>query len=213
MHDGTDTRSRLLAATETAIRELGWDAASAEAIRKRAGASNGSWVHAFKGGRMEAATLLFLEWHASLWDPMLASLNADARPSDRIFAAACTSLVNWMEQDHARARAYFVLRDVLIRQPAGNAVPSRFQNDEHQVAAWLKRLVAERCPSFPFCVPLVFGVVIAAARAWAESPEGPSLRDALDHLLAAAKPLDLAPRRRAKCAAEAKSGDLFARLS
>ena len=75
---GNQSRARLLEAAQRSFLQHGYDGTTGTMIREAVGLSNGTWAHFMPGGKAQAAAIICLDLHASLWEPVLAELQARA---------------------------------------------------------------------------------------------------------------------------------------
>jgi AcrR family transcriptional regulator len=111
---GEQTRAKLEEAASSLFLETGWEATTGSAIRKRACVSQGSWTHAFKGGKLEIAAAIFERLHIKLWDAVLAEMERGKhRTYDGVVTAGLTELVRQLRYDPERCHLTLHEWDIL----------------------------------------------------------------------------------------------------
>ena len=120
---GEQTRAKLEDAALSLFLETGWEATTGFAIRIRADVSQGSWTHAFPGGKLEIAAAIFEGLHIKLWDAVLAEMERGKhRTYDGAVTAGLTELVRQLRHDPERCHLLFTLAPVLLAESSGGHI-------------------------------------------------------------------------------------------
>jgi AcrR family transcriptional regulator len=120
---GAQTRTRLEDAALSLFLEVGWGATTGIAIRTRAGVSQGSWTHAFAGGKPEIAAAIFKGLHTELWDTVLAEIGRGGRRNlNDAVTAGLAQLVRQLRSDPKRYYLLCTLADVLLAESSDSCV-------------------------------------------------------------------------------------------
>jgi AcrR family transcriptional regulator len=169
---GDQTRAKLEEAALSLLLEIGWEATTGFAIRMRAGVSQGSWTHAFEGGKLEIAAAIFERLHIKLWDAVLAEMERGRhRTYDSAVTAGLTELVRQLRHDPERCHLLFTLAPVLLSESSGGHI----RPVKQQVEVVEERLVQALRPyskeidSSLYVGPVLFSLLFAPTLALFEA--------------------------------------------
>lgn len=169
---GEQTRAKLEDAALSLFLETGWEATTGFAIRIRADVSQGSWTHAFPGGKLEIAAAIFERLHIKLWDAVLAEMERGKhRTYDGAVTAGLTELVRQLHDNPERCHLLFTLAPVLLAESSGGhirPVKQRVEVVEERLVQAL-RPYSKQINSSLYVGPVLFSLLFAPTLALFEA--------------------------------------------
>lgn len=182
--DPLPTRIRLLAAAAAVFVQEGFDGASMEVIRQRAGVSNGSLYHHFPT-KAELADQLYAHTLRDLHGRLLMCIAGKVRAESGV-KSMIRAFVAWVLQHPDEARLLHELRRG-SQLEAGGAWSAANREGFAALADWVNRMTQAgemRPMPFPIWFALVFAPVISLAPYWVGKQAvvvTPRVRTALEH--------------------------------
>lgn len=178
MLQGEGTREAILRAAVECATESGWDATSMQAVRQRAGVSNGSLFHHFPNRQVLLAAVLA----AGLRDhqrTLLAEL--DGADAEQGVAGVVRRHLQWVQDHPAVARLLLTSAEV-----AGRELPEPVLAENREffgaVAQWLAGRSWSGEPQLLVVVALWIGPSHECSRRWLAAPDAWALTDVADDL-------------------------------
>jgi hypothetical protein len=169
---GDQTRAKLEDAALSLLLETGWEVTTGFAIRIRADVSQGSWTHAFPGGKLEIAAAIFERLHIELWDGVLAEIERGKhRTYDGAVTAGLTELWRQLRDIPERCHLLFTLAPVLFAGSSGDCVRTVKQRAEVVERGLMRALgpYSKQIDSSLYVGPVLFSFLFAPTLALFEA--------------------------------------------
>ncbi len=184
-HEGTKSRSHeeIVRAALACATEQGWESTSLEAVRRRAGVSNGSLFHHFPTRDALARTVVAagLAGHQAA---LTAELHA-ATDSRHGVTHVVIRHLEWMQDHQSLARLFLSTSATTLRSRLDTAAVAGNRAFFQDVTSWLREHGWTGSPDLAVMLALWIGPAQEYARRCLETAAG-RLDDATDHLAAGA---------------------------
>ncbi|GAA2853124.1 TetR/AcrR family transcriptional regulator [Pseudonocardia halophobica] len=164
-------RSVIVDAALASVEERGWEATSMQAVRERAGVSNGSLFHHFPT-RADLAAAVVAAGLADHRAVLLRALHAAGGAEDAVRRVVARHL-RWIEDNPQLARLFLHSPPDVLRTMLDDAALDAKRGFAEEIDDWLRGHGWSGAPDLTVVVALWIGPVHEYARGWLASP-GPS---------------------------------------
>lgn len=180
MKDRAASRTAIVEAALACTEANGWEPTSMQAVRERAGVSNGTLFHHFPS-RQSLAIAVVAAGLADHQETILQILQATEQVDDAVRGTVLRHL-RWVEDNQQLARLLLSAAPDVLRAGLDTAALAASRGFFAALAAWLGRHGWPGTPELPVLVALWIGPAQEYARGWLAAPHtslAPAAADAL----------------------------------